>query len=359
MGSLRGVEDDSAAREAAAKTKAKEEDVAAEALAASLMVTELQPKHNRQLLSDTIITITQSSSELSSSSTGYSYDTRNATKTTTAFCDACSSEDSNGVCETTASTKCLNGVAFDNSVGVCGFHLVKSGYYGCCGGTPYKPQYEGCCMTSPDVYEVHNIASGGGSDECFCSTCVDEPSPEPTPLPTPVPTYSQLPTPAPSPIPTALPSPIPTSVPTVVPTTPAPTHKPTQLWEGEVYLRPTTFIIGGSVFLVLAVIIRICFHKECIKVINCFTCNRSKNTTPKSAWNDMTPEEAEAKARKDMEREIRKQEAKAMQMKQFKSSNNISQETTNPIAAGGGSRAPGSAKKDNLTNKDSSGEFGT
>ena len=368
MGALRGTEDDiraSAAREAAAKTKAKQEDAASEIQAASLMVavpdevTELRPKHNRQLLTDTIITITSSATLLTSSDTGYSYDTRNATKTTTEFCDECTNIDSGGTCESTSSYKCLNGVYFDNSVGACGFHLVDSNYRGCCSGTPFNPNSQGCCMTSPDVYEVHDVASGGATGQCFCSTCVDEPTPEPTALPTPVPSYSHMPSPAPSPVPTVLPTPVPTAVPTVLPTTPAPTHKPTQLWEGTVYTRKLTYIIGGSVFLALAIVIRICFHKECIRVYNCFLCKKSKNTTPKSAWNDMTPEEAEAKARKDMEREIRKQEAKAMQMKQFKSANNLNQETANPIAVGGVHRAPGSAKKDNLAKEDSAGDFGT
>ena len=60
----------------------------------------------------------------------------------------CKEEDGSG------SWECLNGVYYDNSCTVCGFHLIGTGNLGCCDGTPYHPgnqadgEGETCCMTS-------------------------------------------------------------------------------------------------------------------------------------------------------------------------------------------------------------------
>ena len=362
LGALRGAEEE----EKTSNVVDTPVDAVAEAKMASSAVsvpnevTPLRPKHHRELLSDTIITVTNS--YLAGTATGYSYDTRNATLETTVFCDACSDDDdSDGTCDTDTNYQCLNGVYYNNEVSTCGFYLVSGNSKGCCAGVPFNPSGEGCCMTSPDVYEVISTATGEyASQQCFCSTCVDDPSPEPTAAPTPVPTVSVQPSPVPSSVPTAAPSSLPTSYPTPVPTTPAPTFKPTQLWEGLVYTRMYTYVIGGSVLLGLAICIRLCFHKQCVRTINCLTCKKDMSVKSKDAWNDMTPEEAEAKAKRDMEREIRKQEAKALQMKQFKSNNNLNTGTTdNPLQHGGGSRrAPGANQRDDAHKKDSSGEFG-
>lgn len=118
-----------------------------------------------------------------------------------------------------------------------------------------------------------------------------------------------------------------------------------------------TWVIGGSFIIGVAIVIRCCFHKWCIKTYNCLTCQHKKNKTAKP-WDDMTPEEAEEKAKRDMEREIRKQEAKALQMKQFKSNPDLTAgATSNPLTGGGGSRAPGAQQKHHSQKKEDSGEF--